>query len=64
MTIKDLYGRYNEVPVSAETWTQLYNAGLIRNNVLDLNQMRGQTYGYDEHSNFRNGNARDDQDYR
>lgn len=57
MTIRDLYGQYTDVQVEPETWAQLYQSGLIRNGVLDMNQIeRNNDNGYHGNFNHRDSN--------
>lgn len=58
MTIKDTFGIYHEVETTPETWTQLYQSGLLHNNILDLNNLKqeGINGHYDE-SHLRNRNS-------
>lgn len=63
MTIRDAYGRYVEVPVPATTWTQLYNAGLLRNGILDVTNLERRTdNGHYDQLNTGDRHAWHDQD--
>lgn len=54
MTIKDMYGRYTNVDVSPEIWSELYHSGLIKNGVLDINKIERRDYGHNQHYDVRN----------
>lgn len=59
MTIRDSFGQYHETDINAETWTQLYQSGLIRNGVLDFNQIeRRNDNGYHDNTCFRDSNEK------
>lgn len=57
MTIKDTFGIYREVDVDAETWTQLYQSGLLRNGVLDFTNLeRSNDHGHHDNIGRRDRN--------